>query len=79
MINHTQGPWRVSFESRAIVGGSPSMTIARIDGELSDRIGNARVISAVPPMLQALNSIMNASSDPGAREMAREALRVAGL
>jgi nitrate/nitrite transporter NarK len=80
VINHTNGPWRVSFESRAIVAEYPSVVIAKIEGELADRIGNARAIAATPALIAACQAVLQsgAGSDD-VRLQVRKALVTAGL
>lgn len=84
MINHTNGPWRVAYNARVVVAGTPSTVICTVSGEESDRLGNARAIAAVPELIAALRGLMTAGypltpQHDAAVDIARKALQKAGL
>lgn len=84
MINHTSGPWRVAYNARVVVAGSPSAIVATIAGTESERLGNARAIHAVPELISAVRVLLTAGypgtpTHDAALEVGRAALAKAGL
>ena len=60
---HTRGAWEVSAdtfeEDWDIVGRSVLEKVAIVPKDYDDRVGNARLISAAPELLEALEDILS--------------------
>lgn len=83
-INHTPGPWVIGKHDHDVVmvDTASGTAICDVYGESDDRPANARLISAAPDLLEALETLKRVVSkmrhtlddDDPALERAREAI-----
>ena len=76
-LKHTPGPWQAHHDHGWLVVESDNGDLyVKIEkgSAACKHMANARLIAAAPVLLQALRSIAEESTDPGAVECAKEAI-----
>jgi hypothetical protein len=74
-LSFTEGPWRLSRTRRYVMNGYAAPWICEVCTDQREWEANARLLAASPAMFEALWTIARVSTDWGAQDCARRALR----